>query len=170
MLAFLDVYYREPSARAAAVLAAQWQSPASCFQQTVDISHVADYTPGAFYERELPCLLALINALPQPPELLVIDGYVWLDDQGRPGLGAHLHQALNAQIPVVGIAKTAFASAMHCQQIIPVLRGQSMRPLFVSAAGTDVQQAAAQVAQMCGKYRTPDLLSEVDALSRTTPT
>ena len=175
MLAFMDVYYHEQSAtaqgaRAAAVMASHWQATASSSTIVVDIDEVADYEPGAFYRRELPSLLALLKALPQPPDLLVIDGYVWLDAQGRPGLGAHLHEALSGRIPVVGIAKTAFAGAENCSRIIPVLRGGSKRPLFVTAVGTDLQEAASWVAQMSGKHRIPDLLKQVDALSRSRDT
>ena len=36
-------------------------------------------------------------------ELLVIDGYVTLDPDGRPGLGAHAHAEFG--IPVIGVAE-----------------------------------------------------------------
>ncbi len=166
MLAFMDVGYHESSARAAAVLAEHWQACAASHQQIVDLPEVAPYEPGAFYLRELPCLLALIQALPQTPSLLVIDGYVWLDAQFRPGLGAHLYQALGEQIPVVGIAKTAFAGADTCPLIEPVLRADSRRPLYVSCVGTDLHRTALEVQHMHGLHRIPSLLKLVDALSR----
>jgi hypothetical protein len=62
--------------------------------------------------------------------LLVIDGYADLDPGGRPGLGAHAHR--DFVIPVIGVAKSVFRTATHA---IPVLRGSSARPLFVTAAG-----------------------------------
>ena len=166
MLAFMDVGYHDAGARAAAVLAVQWHDSAACHQQIVDLPEVAPYEPGAFYLRELPCLLALIEALPQTPSLLAIDGYVWLDAQFRPGLGAHLYQALGEQIPVVGIAKTAFAGADTCPLIEPVLRANSRRPLYVSCVGTDLRRTALEVQQMHGLHRIPSLLKQVDSLSR----
>jgi deoxyribonuclease V len=47
-----------------------------------------------------------------------------------------------------------------------VLRGNSARPLFVTAAGIEVTEAAATVVAMKGKFRLPDVLRRVDALAR----
>jgi len=57
----------------------------------------------------------------------VIDGYVDLDSDGRPRLGAHAHRAF--AVPVIGVAKTAFRTATYA---IPVLRGTSARLLPVT--------------------------------------
>ncbi len=58
------------------------------------------------------------------PRYSVIDGYVWLDDQGKKGLGARLYDALDAQIPVIGVAKTLFATATSAIEV-PSRRQQS---------------------------------------------
>ena len=71
------------------------------------------------------------------PGLLVVDGYADLDPGGRPGLGAHAHAELG--IPVIGVAKSRFRTATHA---VPVLRGSSARPLFVTAAGMPAADAA----------------------------
>ena len=47
-----------------------------------------------------------------------------------PGLGARVHAEFG--VPVVGVAKTFFATATHA---IPVVRGHASRPLYVTAAG-----------------------------------
>jgi len=47
-----------------------------------------------------------------------------------------------------------------------VLRGQSRRPLFVSAVGMDLAEACARVEEMHGKFRVPWAMSEVDRLAR----
>ena len=47
-----------------------------------------------------------------------------------------------------------------------VLRGQSRRPLFVSAVGMDLAEACAYVEEMHGKFRVPWAMSEVDRLAR----
>jgi hypothetical protein len=41
----------------------------------------------------------------------IVDGYVWLDDAGKPGLGAHLYQALGGRVAVLGVAETKFRGA-----------------------------------------------------------
>ncbi|HYH68074.1 MAG TPA: endonuclease V [Urbifossiella sp.] len=122
---------------------------------------VADYEPGSFYRRELPCLLGVL-ALGPRPDVVVVDGYVWLAGD-VPGLGAHLHAALGGV--VVGVAKTRFASAAA----VEVCRGASRSPLFVTAAGAAAEVVAAWVAKMHGPYRVPTLLKRVDALARTAP-
>jgi deoxyribonuclease V len=93
---------------------------------------------------------------------LVIDGYVDLDPGGRPGLGAHAQAALG--VPVIGVAKTRFRTASHAAQ---VLRGSSARPLFVTAAGIPLAQAAGLVRRMAGPFRLPDALRRADVLART---
>ena len=93
--------------------------------------------------------------------MLVIDGYVDLDPAGRPGLGAHVHEEFG--IPVIGVAKTRFASATHAAL---VLRGDAVRPLYVTAAGLPAADAADLVRAMAGKFRLPDALRRADALAR----
>jgi len=129
-------------------------------ERTVTVPEAAPYRPGQFYLRELPPLRAVLNGFGRLG-LLVIDGYVDLDPAGRPGLGAHLHAELG--VPVVGVAKTAFRTATHA---IAVRRGASARPLFMTAAGIPVEQAARLVRDMAGPFRLPDALRRVDALAR----
>jgi deoxyribonuclease V len=93
--------------------------------------------------------------------LLVIDGYADLDPEGHPGLGAHAHEEFG--VPVIGVAKTPFASATHA---IPVLRGEATRPLYITSAGLPAPEAAALVRAVAGPYRLPDALRRVDALAR----
>jgi deoxyribonuclease V len=156
-----DVQYLESgSARAALVGAAVPSFAPITVEKTVGVTSVAPYEPGAFYRRELPCLRAVLDGVPGM-ELLVIDGYVDLDPSGRPGLGAHAHAEFG--VPVIGVAKTAFAAATHA---VPVVRGTAVRPLFVTAAGLPVGEAADLVRAMAGQYRLPDALRRVDALAR----
>jgi len=93
--------------------------------------------------------------------LIVIDGYVDLDPSGRPGLGAHVHAEFGT--PVIGVAKTRFRTATHAAQ---VLRGHSSRPLYVTAAGMTVAEAARVVSEMAGQFRLPDALKLADRLAR----
>jgi len=64
---------------------------------------------------------------------------------------------------VIGVAKTAFRSATHAAA---VRRGTATRPLYVTAAGVTVAEAAKLVATMAGPHRLPDALRRVDRLSR----
>ena len=49
-----------------------------------------------------------------------------------------MHEALGARKAVIGVAKAAFAEG----SAVPVLRGDSSRPLFVTAAGMNADGAA----------------------------
>ena len=64
------------------------------------------------------------------------------------------------------MAKSRFRTATHA---VPVLRGSSTRPLFVTAAGMPTADAADLVRRMAGRYRRPDALRRADALARTGP-
>ena len=173
--AAIDVDYRQgagptagkESATAACVLFKEWSDRTAKIEHRVEISSVADYEPGQFYKRELPCILEVLEevkaATQVSPEIVLVDGHVWLEQPGDPGLGAHLHAALAKKIPVIGVAKSAFRGSTHARQ---VLRGQSQKPLFVTAVGIELDVAANHVASMAGQYRLPMLLKRVDALAR----
>ncbi len=156
-----DVHYlASGGARAAAVVAAD----ATFFHLVADrielVPDVWPYQPGQFYLRELPPLHAALDGL-SGMAMLVLDGYADLDPDGRPGLGAHAHAEF--AVPVIGVAKSAFRTATHA---IPVLRGTSTRPLYVTAAGMPRADAADLVRRMAGRYRMPDALRRADILAR----
>jgi deoxyribonuclease V len=163
MLACVDVDYRADGAVAACALFADWADGVAAAEAVRRIADVEPYQPGAFYKRELPCLLAVLADVAEPLEAVVVDGYVWTGDVGRMGLGAHLWEALGRRVPVVGVAKTHFRSATTA---LPVLRGDSRRPLWVTAAGLDAATAADHVRCMHGPHRLPTLLKHVDRLCR----
>lgn len=156
----LDVQYEDGRARAAAVVASDLSQAESEREIVVELAHVAPYQPGRFFERELPCLLAVLASLP-PADTLVIDGYVWLDDSQK-GLGAHLSEALGGA-RVIGVAKTAYRAAAFAER---VLRGTSQSPLFVTAVGIDAREAARLVTAMHGPHRIPTLVRRADQLAR----
>lgn len=162
LIACLDVHYADPRAVAACVVLPSWQAsePEECVVRTVD--NVMPYEAGAFYRRELPCIEEVLTALRRVPEILVVDGYVWLG-QGKKGLGAYLFEARGSLGAVVGIAKTRFIGA---EPVGKVLRGQSRRSLFVSAVGMDLAEACTHVEEMHGQFRVPWAMSEVDRLAR----
>jgi len=159
--AAVDVHYpRSGGARAAVVVAADAAFAQVLAERTAVVPEAGPYRPGEFYRRELPPLRAVLAGL-AGLGLLVVDGYADLDPGGRPGLGAHAHAEFG--IPVIGVAKSAFATATHA---IPVLRGGSVRPVFVTAAGMPRAEAAELVRLMTGRFRVPDALRRADELAR----
>jgi len=168
MIAFLDVDYRGVNARAACVVVKSWadQVPSATF--TADVEGVHSYEPGNFYRRELPCLMSVLTLLPEMPETLVVDGYVWLGLEGRPGLGAHLHAAVGGLSAVVGIAKTQFKGLSDSNLVKLVYRGQSKNPLFITSVGLDLQSAAESVRGMHCEHRIPEIVRITDRLARST--
>ena len=159
--AAVDVHYpASGGARAALVTAGDLAFSQVLTETTAFVPDVAPYVPGQFYQRELPPLRAVLAGV-TGIELLVIDGYVDLAPDGRPGLGAYVHEEL--AVPVIGVAKTPYAAATHA---VPVLRGQAARPLYVTAAGLPATDAAAIVQRMSGEFRLPEALRHVDALAR----
>jgi deoxyribonuclease V len=157
-----DVHYLSSGgAQAAAVVAADARFCEVVAERTELVAEVAPYRPGEFYLRELPPIRAVLHGL-GGLGLLVVDGYVDLDPGGRPGLGAYVHAEFG--VPVIGVAKTAFRAATHA---VPVLRGTSARPLFVTAAGIPRGRAADLVRHMAGQHRLPDAVRRADELART---
>lgn len=162
MIACVDVDYRENKAVAACVVFQDWTDPEPVAEYIELIHDVEPYQPGQFYLRELPCLLKVLNKVSEPLSTIIVDGYVWLDKSEKPGLGAKLYEALENSVPIVGVAKSAFAGSFG----IPVTRGMSTRPLFVTSVGIDPKTASQYIQQMHGPNRIPTLLKRVDTLCR----
>lgn len=114
--------------------------------------------------RELLCIIELLKCVKYPLECIVIDGYVTLGAGEHPGLGMLLWQHLDGKIPVIGIAKSKFVGTPENAEILR--GGGSLKPLFVTAAGVDLQGAKNNVIKMGGKFRIPDLIKAADRLSR----
>lgn len=162
MFACVDVHYTD-HAKVACLTFDSWQSDAPNSKYVSVIEHVEEYVPGQFYKRELPCILKILGKVKEPLEVLVIDGYVWLDGKQTPGLGAYLYRALDERVKIIGVAKNAFKGSLHTKM---VYRGRSKRPLFVTAAGSSLTEAARHIKTMHGDHRIPTLLKLVDQLSR----
>jgi deoxyribonuclease V len=144
------VYYPpDGGAVAAVVICSDARYATVTDQRTVRLADVEPYRPGEFDRRELPALRAVL-ADAGPLDLLIVDGYVDLDPDRRPGLGAHAHTEF--AVPVIGVAKTAFATPTHA---IPVHRGQATKPLYVTAAGIPLPEAAALVRAMAAPTDCP---------------
>lgn len=163
MLLAVDVQYGATNVTTAAVGFTSWTDETSALEHVVlHAGEPAAYEPGSFFKRELPHLLRAIEQVRARHVLtaVVIDAHVWLE-AGQPGLGAHLADALGA-VNVVGVAKTAYRGGIA----IPITRGQSSAPLYITAAGLDPATVADLVRTMHGPFRLPTLLKRVDRLAR----
>jgi deoxyribonuclease V len=162
MIIAMDTYYNQSEAITAVVGFEHWTDKQSCFEEAFSYKlAVGDYVPGQFYQRELPPLLNAFERLSHQPTACIIDGYVWLDENYRPGLGAHLYEAIERRIPVIGIAKTEFKGAPGTH----VIRGRSKKPLYVSAVGIYIDPSHL-IQSMHGENRIPVLIKRADSLSR----
>ena len=123
-----DVDYSLGFPVAAGILFQDWSSE-ECALITVKLREMADYEPGAFYKRELPCILGLLEWVKIKLGCIVIDGYVFLGEDQHDGLGAHLYRETN--IPVIGVAKTYFKGTPDECKVVR----HGTKPLYVTSIG-----------------------------------
>ena len=105
----VDAYYAGNKAKVVGVLFENFsdEKPLKIISKIVD--DVAPYESGSFYKRELSCIVSLLQDLDMRDiSLIVIDGFVYLDGDGRYGLGGHLYEHLERRVQVVGVAKSPF--------------------------------------------------------------
>jgi deoxyribonuclease V len=165
MILAIDVHYKETTAKTVGALLQNWDDAVAQQYIIKYINEVEEYVPGAFYKRELPCILEIVKDLDLSSlSYIIIDGFVVLDDSSKPGLGAYVYESIQSQVPVIGVAKTNFHQ--NEQHVIPVLRGESTKPLYVTAVGTDLQQAAEHIKNMHGEFRLPTVLKEMDRITK----
>lgn len=163
MIACLDVYYPNESAYAAAVIFSDWTSTVCLKEYTAIVTGVGEYEPGQFYRRELTPLQAVISRIVEPIDVYVLDAYCHLAPDRTPGLGAYFHESLPRPVAIVGVAKNRYRDTKHA---IELLRGGSVRPLFVTSIGLSYESAAKHIGAMAGSYRIPTLIKAADRLSR----
>jgi deoxyribonuclease V len=159
----VDTHYLDDTAKVAGILFKEWQNDNYIEKYVCQVSGNKSYESGKFYKRELPGIQALIKKINIRPEIIVIDGYVFLDGIAKPGLGKHLYNWLEEKVQVIGVAKNPFKGIKDENKIT---RGKSYKPLFVTCAGMDLTEAKKNISSMLGKYRIPTLLKLVDQLSR----
>ena len=128
------------------------------------------YIPGLLSFRELPAVLAALEQLREPPDLLLCDGQ-GIAHPRRFGIASHL--GLLVDIPAIGVAKTrlcgtheeppnqrgAWTPLWGQGEIIgAVLRSRiGVRPLYVSPGHrVGLETAIAYVMGCCTRYRLPE--------------
>ncbi|WP_343695711.1 endonuclease V [Flavobacterium sp.] len=165
MILAFDTYYFDNKAKTVCLEFNNWNEDKNFKIHSEIIDNVSEYIPGEFYRRELPCIISLLNQIDlENIEAIVVDGFVYLDDEKKYGLGGHLYEKLNKQIPIIGVAKTNFASIEKNKK--PLFRGDSIKPLFITSIGIDLQDAFQKIESMAGEFRMPTLLKELDRLTK----
>ena len=160
MIAAFDVYYLPSGCSAAALVFSNYEDAKPTAEFSHYLSNVEEYVSGAFFKRELPCILSLLEKFETMPDEMIVDAYVMLGD--KPGLGQHLFEHFEGKIPVIGVAKSKFEGAAA----VEICRGESKKPLYVTVAGMNIQKAVERIKTMHGTHRIPTLLKRVDKLAR----
>ncbi|MGW3668038.1 endonuclease V [Streptomyces sp. NPDC005141] len=138
------------------------------------------YVPGLLAFREIPTVLAALDALPCPPGLVVCDGY-GLAHPRRFGLASHL--GVLTGHPTIGVAKNPFTFSyeepgVRRGSVSPLLAGtdevgralrtqDGIKPVFVSVGHrVDLDNACAHTLALAPKYRLPESTRHADSLCR----
>ncbi|MCH0541692.1 endonuclease V [Streptomyces sp. MUM 203J] len=138
------------------------------------------YVPGLLAFRELPAVLAALEALSAAPGLVVCDGYGRAHPR-RFGLASHL--GVLTGLPVMGVAKNPFA--FTCEPpgerrgaSSPLLAGDEevgralrtrdgVKPVFVSVGHrVTLANACAHTLALAPRYRLPETTRHADSLCR----
>ncbi|OLF17020.1 endonuclease V [Actinophytocola xanthii] len=182
----LDVAYSadapgDTAVVAAAVVTVALASGAVLASATAVGESTFPYVPGLFAFRELPALLAALDGLAEPPELLVADGH-GIAHPRRFGLASHL--GVLTGVPSIGVAKTPLGGydqpadergattplVDEGEQVGVALRTRAgVKPVFVSIGHrVDLATACRHVLTLCRDYRLPETTRLADQLSRRT--
>ncbi|CAL9632862.1 MULTISPECIES: endonuclease V [Streptomyces] len=138
------------------------------------------YVPGLLAFREIPTVLAALDALPCAPGLVVCDGYGFAHPR-RFGLASHL--GVLTGLPTIGVAKNPFtftydepdtprgstsALLAGSEEVGRALRTRDgVKPVFVSAGHrVSLAGACAHTLALTPAYRLPETTRKADALCR----
>lgn len=164
MIGVFDVGYADDVAVVGCLSIAEFDDAVPVDEWVVQVRPVGPYVPGQFWMRELDPLLRGVGAATGDLSVCVIDAYVDLGEDQTPGLGRILYERTG--IPVIGVAKSRYrGTPQECE----VRRGLSKRPLYVSAAGFDRDEAKRCVERMAGVGRVPTMIRQADLLTRGSP-
>jgi len=178
----VDVAYddeRDVVAAAAVVLDAR---TLAVVEEATAVGRVSfPYVPGLLAFREIPTVLAALEALTADPGLVVCDGYGFAHPR-RFGLASHL--GVLTGLPTIGVAKNPFTFSYEQpgprrgayaplldhtgEEVGRALRTQDwVKPVFVSVGHrTGLDNACAHTLQLAPVYRLPESTRRADALCR----
>ena len=165
MLLALDVHYKDDGSAKSVGILFNWKDIQPKEILVAYLEETDEYIPGEFYKRELPCLLKIIEKINlNELEAIIVDGYVYIDNEKRFGLGGYLWQTLNEQIPIIGLAKNFYHG--NTKTTKSIYRGKSKKPLYISSVGLELDTASDFITQMPGEFRIPDLLKKLDTITK----
>lgn len=178
----VDVAYddeRDIVAAAAVVLDA---ATLAVVDEATAVGRVAfPYVPGLLAFREIPTVLAALDALTSDPGLVVCDGYGRAHPR-RFGLASHL--GVLTGLPVIGVAKNPFTFSYEQpgprrgdfsplladdgEEVGRALRTQDgVKPVFVSVGHrTGLDAACAHTLRLAPEFRLPETTRRADTLCR----
>jgi Deoxyinosine 3''endonuclease (endonuclease V) len=165
MILAFDTYYFDNKAKTVCISFNSWTENENYEVHSEILENIEDYTSGEFYKRELPCIMSLLKMIDcSKVKAIIIDGFVFLDDNLKLGLGGYLYKEFDSKIPVIGIAKTNFATIENLKRLL--FRGESKKPLYITSIGIDLDKATDLIKNMEGDYRIPTLLKKLDTLTK----
>ncbi len=138
------------------------------------------YVPGLLAFREIPTVIAALEALKSDPGLVVCDGY-GLAHPRRFGLASHL--GVLTGLPTIGVAKNPFTFTYEepdsvrgspaalvdgTEEVGRAVRTQDgVKPVFVSVGHrVSLGNACAQTLHLAPDYRIPETTRRADSLCR----
>ena len=166
----IDVQYYENEAQISGVIFSDFKTNNIDEIITFKTGKMESYIPGQFYKRERPIILELLNKIDYRIDYIIIDGYVFLGKEKKPGLGKYLYDSIQkldnkflSDCSIIGVAKNRFIDTPKSCEIF---RGVSKKPLYVTSVGLSLDDAKEKILSMYGKYRIPFILKRVDQACR----
>lgn len=184
----IDTYYYKDRAKTVGVVFNEWEDsePEKIIVSWLSSDQYGPYIPGEFYKRELPCILGLLDNIPDilGYDAIILDGLAHLPTVPGgivDGLGIRLEEELNKRYPnfrnsdpfgtgriygpaVIGVAKTPFKGCDDDAGIAKVFRGSAKKPLYVCTTWFNMSSSDAgdHIKSMHGEFRIPTLLKILD--------
>lgn len=171
MILFIDVKYTDNGYKTCGVITDSFYDKEPKKILTLKSNKpAADYIPGEFYKRELPCIIEFLKYYKLKPEYIVVDGFCINKDNENnihAGLGYKVFTYLRdnvvgfSNVKIIGIAKSAYCTSPEIAW--EILRGKSKKPLYMQACGANVKEINnTTIENMYGDYRIPELLKITD--------
>lgn len=97
-------------------------------------------------------------------DAIIVDGYIYIDNSLKYGLGGYLWELLDKKNPIIGVAKNSFYN--NKSTVVPLFRGLSNKPLYISSVGYNLQEAVDKILTMKGEFRIPTILKTLDTFTK----
>ncbi|MFD9909610.1 endonuclease V [Streptomyces sp. NPDC059063] len=177
----VDVAYDDERDVVAAAVVVLDAAGLDVVEEATAVGRVAfPYVPGLLAFREIPAVLAALDALTVDPGLIVCDGY-GVAHPRRFGLASHLGVLTGR--PTIGVAKNPFTFSYEAPgavrgSVAPLLDGaeevgsavrtrSGVKPVFVSVGHrVSLATARAQTLHLTPRYRLPETTRHADATCR----